>query len=79
MWYEVPLYFIDNAKFVKVYFALQEVSDQELEEVEVEGTGMVGGTYRLLATGPSGPLSTYITDMDSSDEVSDIEVSHGVH
>ncbi|XP_060800908.1 uncharacterized protein LOC106132143 [Amyelois transitella] len=52
----------------------QEVSDQELEVEEVvEGTGMVGGTYRLLATGPSS-LSTYITDVESGDEVSDVEI-----
>ncbi|XP_014365616.2 uncharacterized protein LOC106716595 isoform X1 [Papilio machaon] len=52
----------------------QEASDQELEVEEVvAGTGMVGGTYRLLATGPSS-LASYITDVDSSDEVSDIEV-----
>ncbi|XP_075970808.1 forkhead box protein N4 jumeau [Anticarsia gemmatalis] len=51
-----------------------EVSDQELEVEEVvEGTGMVGGTYRLLATGPSS-LTSYITDAESCDEVSDIEV-----
>ncbi|XP_023954629.2 uncharacterized protein LOC112058157 isoform X2 [Bicyclus anynana] len=52
----------------------QEVSDQELEVEEVEGTGMVGGTYRLLATGPTGPLSSYITDIESGDDISDIEV-----
>ncbi|CAB3243135.1 unnamed protein product [Arctia plantaginis] len=52
----------------------QEVSDQELEVEEVvEGTGMVGGTYRLLATGPSS-LTSYITDAESGEEVSDIEV-----
>ncbi|XP_037299496.1 uncharacterized protein LOC115452409 isoform X2 [Manduca sexta] len=52
----------------------QEVSDQELEvEQVVEGTGMVGGTYRLLATGPSS-LTSYITDVESSEEVSDIEI-----
>ncbi|XP_063821037.1 uncharacterized protein LOC135071197 [Ostrinia nubilalis] len=52
----------------------QEVSDQELEVEEVvEGTGMVGGTYRLLATGPSS-LTSYITDVESGDDVSDIEV-----
>ncbi|XP_045764821.1 uncharacterized protein LOC123867024 [Maniola jurtina] len=51
----------------------QEVSDQELEVEEVEGTGMVGGTYRLLATGPSGALTSYIADMEAED-VSDIEV-----
>ncbi|CAH2075449.1 unnamed protein product, partial [Iphiclides podalirius] len=52
----------------------QEASDQELEVEEVvEGTGMVGGTYRLLATGPSS-LTSYITDIESSEEVSDIEV-----
>ncbi|XP_072940354.1 uncharacterized protein jumu isoform X2 [Epargyreus clarus] len=50
----------------------QEVSDQELEVEEVEGTGMVGGTYRLLAAGPS--LASYVTDVDSAEEVSDIEV-----
>ncbi|XP_034824877.1 uncharacterized protein jumu [Maniola hyperantus] len=52
----------------------QEVSDQELEVEEVEGTGMVGGTYRLLATGPSGALTSYIADMESGEDVSDIEV-----
>ncbi|KAF9814957.1 hypothetical protein SFRURICE_008768, partial [Spodoptera frugiperda] len=52
----------------------QEVSDQELEVEEVvEGTGMVGGTYRLLATGPSS-LTSYITDVESGEEVSDIEI-----
>ncbi|XP_028159261.1 uncharacterized protein LOC114352025 [Ostrinia furnacalis] len=52
----------------------QEVSDQELEVEEVvEGTGMVGGTYRLLATGPSS-LTSYITDVESGDDVSDVEV-----
>ncbi|XP_068630216.1 uncharacterized protein jumu isoform X2 [Battus philenor] len=52
----------------------QETSDQELEiEEVVEGTGMVGGTYRLLATGPSS-LTSYITDIESSEEISDIEV-----
>nr|XP_021207480.1 uncharacterized protein LOC101743421 isoform X2 [Bombyx mori] len=52
----------------------QEVSDQELEVDEVvEGTGMVGGTYRLLATGPSS-LTSYITDVESGEEVSDVEV-----
>ncbi|CAH0728901.1 unnamed protein product, partial [Brenthis ino] len=51
----------------------QEVSDQELEVEEVEGTGMVGGTYRLLATGTSA-LTSYITDIESGDDVSDIEV-----
>lgn len=52
----------------------QEVSDQELEiEEVVEGTGMVGGTYRLLATGPSS-LTSYITDAESGEEISDIEV-----
>ncbi|KAJ0179763.1 hypothetical protein K1T71_004354 [Dendrolimus kikuchii] len=52
----------------------QEVSDQELEVEEVvEGTGMVGGTYRLLATRPSS-FASYITDVESSEEVSDIEV-----
>ncbi|KAI8429121.1 hypothetical protein MSG28_007673 [Choristoneura fumiferana] len=51
-----------------------EVSDQELEVEEVvEGTGMVGGTYRLLAAGPSA-LASYITDVDSGEEISDIEV-----
>ncbi|KAF9414197.1 hypothetical protein HW555_007810, partial [Spodoptera exigua] len=51
-----------------------EVSDQELEVEEVvEGTGMVGGTYRLLATGPSS-LTSYITDVESGEEVSDIEI-----
>lgn len=51
------------------------MSDQELEVEEVvEGTGMVGGTYRLLATGPSS-LTSYITDVESGEEVSDIEVS----
>lgn len=50
------------------------MSDQELEVEEVvEGTGMVGGTYRLLATGPSS-LTSYIADVDSGDEISDIEV-----
>lgn len=54
--------------------SLQEVSDQELEVEEVvEGTGMVGGTYRLLAAGPSA-LASYITDVDSGEEISDIEV-----
>ncbi|KPJ12432.1 hypothetical protein RR48_00990 [Papilio machaon] len=48
------------------------IAELEVEEV-VAGTGMVGGTYRLLATGPSS-LASYITDVDSSDEVSDIEV-----
>lgn len=48
---------------------------QELEVEEVvEGTGMVGGTYRLLATGPSS-LTSYITDVESGEEVSDIEVN----
>lgn len=52
----------------------QEISDQELEVEEVvEGTGMVGGTYRLLATGPSS-LTSYITDAESGEEVSDIDV-----
>ncbi|CAH0407870.1 unnamed protein product [Chilo suppressalis] len=52
----------------------QELSDQELEVEEVvEGTGMVGGTYRLLATGPSA-LASYITDADSNDDLSDVEV-----
>ncbi|XP_046960298.1 uncharacterized protein LOC124530269 [Vanessa cardui] len=51
----------------------QEVSDQELEVEEVvEGTGMVGGTYRLLAAGPS--LASYVADVDSAEDVSDIEV-----
>lgn len=51
------------------------MSDQELEVEEVvEGTGMVGGTYRLLATGPSS-LTSYMTDVESGEEVSDIEVS----
>lgn len=50
---------------------------QELEVEEVvEGTGMVGGTYRLLATGPSS-LTSYITDVESGEEVSDIEVTIG--
>ncbi|KAJ2938277.1 hypothetical protein O0L34_g17623 [Tuta absoluta] len=50
------------------------IIEQELEVEEVvEGTGMVGGTYRLLATGPSS-LTSYITDQESSEEVSDIEV-----
>ncbi|KAL0840187.1 hypothetical protein ABMA28_015477 [Loxostege sticticalis] len=52
----------------------QEISDQELEVEEVvEGTGMVGGTYRLLATGPSS-FTSYITDVESGEDVSDIEV-----
>ncbi|XP_059052480.1 uncharacterized protein LOC131847053 isoform X1 [Achroia grisella] len=52
----------------------QEMSDQELEVEEVvEGTGMVGGTYRLLATGPSS-LTSYITDVESGEDVSDVEV-----
>lgn len=60
---------VDDASIVE-----QEVSDQELEVEEVvEGTGMVGGTYRLLATGPSS-LTSYIADVDSGDEISDIEV-----
>lgn len=51
------------------------MSDQELEVEEVvKGTGMVGGTYRLLATGPS-TLTSYITDGESGDDVSDVEVS----
>ncbi|CAH2241495.1 uncharacterized protein LOC120625805 isoform X1 [Pararge aegeria] len=52
----------------------QEVSDQELEVEEVEGTGMVGGTYRLLATGSTGAVTSYLAEMDSGDDVSDIEV-----
>lgn len=48
----------------------QEVSDQELEVEEVAGTGMVGGTYRLLAA--SGALHEYLEPDD--DELSDIEV-----
>ncbi|XP_050669108.1 uncharacterized protein LOC126968264 [Leptidea sinapis] len=49
----------------------QEGSDQELEVEEVvEGTGMVGGAYRLLAGG--GSLSSYI---DCGDDASDIEVT----
>ncbi|XP_053602614.1 uncharacterized protein jumu [Plodia interpunctella] len=52
----------------------QEVSDQELEVEEVvEGTGMVGGSYRLLASGPSA-LTSYITDPDSGEELSDVEI-----
>ncbi|GBP63295.1 Forkhead box protein N4 [Eumeta japonica] len=55
----------------------QELSDQELEVEEVvEGTGMVGGTYRLLAAGPTS-LTSYIADPDGEidvDEVSDVEV-----
>lgn len=47
---------------------LQEVSDTELEVEEVEGTGMVGGTYRLLAAGPS--LASYV----DADDCSDVEV-----
>ncbi|KAL4720108.1 hypothetical protein ACJJTC_003945 [Scirpophaga incertulas] len=52
-----------------------DVSDQELDVEElVEGTGMVGGTYRLLATGPS-TLASYIgADGDSADDCSDVEV-----
>ncbi|CAH2107107.1 unnamed protein product [Euphydryas editha] len=46
----------------------QEVSDAELEVEEVEGTGMVGGTYRLLAAGPS--LASYV----DADDGSDVEV-----
>lgn len=51
-----------------VSVVLQEVSDAELEVEEVEGTGMVGGTYRLLAAGPS--LASYV----DADDCSDVEV-----
>lgn len=43
-----------------------------MDEV-VEGTGMVGGAYRLLASAPSG-LSSYIADFDSAEDASDVEV-----
>lgn len=67
---------MDEEFFFYISLSLfQEVSDQELEVEEVvEGTGMVGGTYRLLATGPSS-LTSYIADVDSGDEISDIEVN----
>ncbi|XP_041976784.1 forkhead box protein O3 isoform X2 [Aricia agestis] len=64
---------------------VEQVSDQELEVEELEvdeeqvvGTGMVGGTYRLLARRPHDDSDVEVLDHDHTYEEFDFEVSKPV-